>query len=74
MKKKPHNCICHECDIEFTIKITGKIGQKLVPEICPFCGDSLDVREERPLLKDFDDYDSFDEDEYYDEPDEIEDD
>jgi hypothetical protein len=73
MKKKPQNCICHECEVEFTIKITSKIGQKFIPEICPFCGDSLDVREERPLLKNFDDYDEFDEERYYEE-DEIEDD
>ena len=73
MKAKPHNCICHECDIELTIKVTSKIGQKLVPEICPFCGDSLDVKDDRPLLKDFDEYDEFDDEKYY-EDDEIEDD
>lgn len=74
MSKKPKKCICHECEVEFDIIITGTNGKKLVPEICPFCGDVADVRDDRPFLKDFDEYDEFDDDGYYTDDDELEDD
>lgn len=75
MAKKKHKCICHECQVEFDLTITNEVNSKLVPDICPFCGDVVDLRDERPFLKDFDDYDDFNDDEYYvDDEDEIDDD
>lgn len=68
MAKKKHKCICHECEVEFDLTVVGEDAtekSKLVPEICPFCGDVCDLRDERPFLKDFDEYDGFDDDEYY---------
>ena len=65
MAKKTKSCICHECEVEFDIVVTSIIGGKLVPEICPFCGDSVDIKDVRPLLKDFDEYDEFNDDQYY---------
>lgn len=64
MSKKKHKCVCHECQIEFDIVIVT-VNTRSVPEICPFCGDCADIRDERPFLKDFDEYDKFDDDEYY---------
>lgn len=72
MAKKKHKCICHECEVEFDLTIVGE-KTKLVPEICPFCGDVCDLRDERPFLKNFDEYDDFNDEEYYSD-DEIDDD
>lgn len=69
MGKKKRSCTCHECEIEFDIVIVGEKGKKAIPEICPFCGDSVDLHEDRPFLKDFDEYDEFDDDKYYTEDD-----
>ena len=79
MKKKKQKCVCHECSVTFDITITGILTgdkqSKLTPQICPFCGDSVELDEDRPFLKDFDDYDDFDDDKYYnDDEDEIDDD
>jgi hypothetical protein len=65
MGKKTTKCVCHECDVEFDIVVVGENGKKLVPDICPFCGDVCDLRDERPFLKDFQEYDDFDFDKYY---------
>lgn len=61
MKKKRKDCTCHECEISFTVTF---IGRKTL-QLCPFCGDAIDVHDDRPLLKDFDEYDEFDEEKYY---------
>lgn len=77
MGKKFKNCTCHECEVVLEIKVSstsgGESGQKFLPQICPFCGDSLDIQTEAPLLKDFDDYDDFNDDKYYSDDDEIDD-
>ena len=65
MKKKKKSCECHECEVTFDITITSLEGSKLIPQICPFCGDAVDVKDNRPFLKDFDEYDEFDDDKYY---------
>lgn len=72
MKKKKKSYTCHECEINFSLEFKGK----KTPQLCPFCGDSISVEDDRPLLKDFDDYDTFDDDEYfiYDEDDVVDDD
>lgn len=75
MGKKKRACTCHECEVVFDVVIKTAEKTNLVPEICPFCGDAVDLTEERPLLKDFDQYDEFDDDKYYrEDDDEIEDD
>lgn len=72
MRKKPIKCVCHECNVGFDITVVANDDdKKLVAEICPFCGDVCDIRDERPAIKyyhdDFDKYydqdDDFDEDE-----------
>jgi transcription elongation factor Elf1 len=65
--KKSIKSICHECEVEFTVKIDSFLSgkKKLSVQICPFCGDVADTIEDRPLLKDFDDYDKFNDDEYF---------
>lgn len=74
MGKKKTSCTCHECELSFEIKITSSQGSRPHPQICPFCGDSVDALDERPFLKNFDEYDEFDDDEYYsDSDDEIDD-
>lgn len=70
-KSKSIKCVCHECEIDFQIKVTSHVGQNQSPQICPFCGDSIDVNDDRPLLRNFDEYDDFDEDEYYKDEDDI---
>lgn len=65
MGKKKKTCVCHECDVEFDVVIKTAEKSNLLPDICPFCGDIIDLREERPFLKDFDEYDDFDDDKYY---------
>lgn len=74
MSKKSKKCVCHECEIEFDIVVVSEKGKKAMPEICPFCGDIVDLRDDRPFLKNFDEYDEFNEDEYYSDDDELEDD
>lgn len=78
MKKKKQTCVCHECAVTMEIVVTGTLSgdkrSKLIPEICPFCGDVVELEDDRPFLKDFDDYDDFDDDKYYTDDDEIEDD
>lgn len=66
MRKKTTKCVCHECDVEFDIVVISDNGKKLVPDICPYCGDVCDLRDERTLIKDFEEYDKLDFDEYYD--------
>lgn len=77
-KKKKKSCVCHECEVTFDITITGTLSGneafKLLPQICPFCGDSVDAEEPTPFLKDFDEYDDFDDDKYYTDDDELDDD
>jgi hypothetical protein len=73
MGKKKHKCVCHECQVDFDLTIVGD-NTRLVPDICPFCGDCVDFRDERPILKDFDDYDKFDDAEYLSDEDDIDDD
>lgn len=65
--KKGTKCVCHECDVEFDIVVVGDKGKKLVPDICPFCGDVCDLRDDRPMIKGFEDYDDddLDFDKYY---------
>lgn len=63
MKKKKHKCICHDCEVECEI-LTFHAGRK-APELCPFCGSSIDLYEDRPLLKNFEDYDEFDDIKYF---------
>lgn len=77
-KKKTNKCVCHECDVELDITIVSSLDEqnknKLLPEICPFCGDCLDMRDSTPLLNSFDDLDEFDEEDYYDDDEVIDDD
>lgn len=70
-KNKPHKCVCHECEIDFNITVTSQVGRNQPPQICPFCGDSIDLNDDRPLLRDFDEYDEFDEEEYYNDEDDV---
>jgi hypothetical protein len=72
-KKAKKSCTCHECEVEFDIVITSTPGGRHTPQICPFCGDGVTLKEERPLLKNFDEYDEFDDDEYYTEDDDFDD-
>ena len=65
MKKKNKKYICHECETQFTLTVTSSVNKKVSPEICPFCGDIVDLVEERPLLKNFDEYDELDDASYY---------
>ena len=65
MSKKNNVHICHECEVEFKVSILSKDKKKLPIQICPFCGDSADHINTSPLLKDFDQYDQFNDDEYY---------
>lgn len=72
MGKRKNKCICHDCETEFQISVIGAI--KSEPEICPFCGSSIDVYEDHPLLKNFEEYDEFDDIKYFsDEDDDIDD-
>jgi hypothetical protein len=64
-KKAKKSCVCHECEVEFDIVITSSPAGRHTPQICPFCGDSVDIKDDRPFLKDFDEYDEFDDDGYY---------
>jgi ssDNA-binding Zn-finger/Zn-ribbon topoisomerase 1 len=64
--------VCEECEVVFTIKIVEHLGSssdKKIVEICPFCGDVADTWNTTPLLKDFDDYDNFEDDYYTDDED-----
>ena len=49
MKKKKQTCVCHECAVTIEIVVTGTLTgdkrSKFTPEICPFCGDSVDLEE-----------------------------
>jgi hypothetical protein len=79
MAKKKNKCVCHECEIYFDVVVTGSLtstgATRMLPQLCPFCGDSIQLEDERPFLKDFDEYDDFDDDKYYTEDeDEIDDD
>jgi hypothetical protein len=71
-RKAAKKYICTECDSSIEIKvITNESEEHNKIQFCPFCGDYLDdeaseKRDSGPLLKDFDDYDEFDEDKYYD--------
>lgn len=67
--KKTTKCVCHECDVEFDIVVPRDAGKKLVPDICPFCGDVCDLRDERTLVKTFEEIDDFDLEQYYDQED-----
>lgn len=65
-KTKTHKCCCTECEIYFTLAIDKSYSDKnILPEICPFCGETIKL-DSGPLLKNFDEYDEFDEDKYYD--------
>lgn len=74
MKKKTLKCVCHECDVGFDIVITSNdTNKKLVAEICPFCGDVCDLRDDSHFNKfypDVDDEDGFNYEKYYDRDDE----
>lgn len=70
MGKKKKSCTCHECEVVFDVVIKTAEKTNLIPEICPFCGDAVDLHEDRPFLKDFDEYDEFDDDKYYTDDDE----
>lgn len=73
-KKKPSKkYTCTECDSVIEIKvISNDSDEHNKVQFCPFCADYLDdetenkKHEEGPLLKDFDDYDEFDDEKYYD--------
>lgn len=72
MAKKKHKCICDDCEAECEIIVSGPL--RLSPEICPFCGSPINVYEDRPLLKNFEDYDEFDDLKYFsDEDDDLDD-
>ena len=71
MSKKSKNEIeCDECG--HTCTITHKEKQTI--SHCPFCGEPATPKEnnERPLLNNFDDLDSFNEEDYYEDEDEVE--
>lgn len=70
MKKKKKSFVCNDCEAEFQLYFTGK----KTPQICPFCGELVNFVDERPFLKDFDEYDNFDDMEYYSEDDDCVDD
>lgn len=74
-KPKTHKCCCTECEVYFTLIIDKSYSDKnSLPEICPFCGETIKL-DSGPLLKNFDDYDEFDDDKYYDDyEDDIDDD
>ncbi|MFN4975335.1 MAG: hypothetical protein ACK5GV_08830 [Bacteroidota bacterium] len=72
-KKAAKKYTCTECDSIIEIKILSNESEEHNKiQFCPFCGDYLDdeseprKHEDRPLLKDFDDYDEFDDEKYYD--------
>lgn len=74
MRKKTIKCVCHECDVGFDVVITANdSNKKLVAEICPFCGDVCDMRDDRPAIKYYQDDESFDFDEYYEQDDDFDD-
>lgn len=70
-KKRAKKYICSECDSIVEIKIISNDSDEHTKiQFCPFCADYLDEdsnkkHEAGPLLKDFDDYDEFDDDKYY---------
>lgn len=65
-KTKKHKCYCAECDTQFTLAIDKSYSDRnALPEICPFCGETIKL-DSGPLLKNFDEYDDFDDDKYYD--------
>jgi hypothetical protein len=67
MRKKTLKCVCHECVVDFDIVIVAnESNKKLVPDICPFCGDVCDLRDERTFSKFFDEDENFDYEKYYD--------
>lgn len=63
MKKIKREIECYECDLKFTLQYKGK----KMPQCCPFCGEGVHVVEETPFLKDFDEYDNFDDVDYFNE-------
>ena len=67
MKKAKKDVECYECDLKFTITYKSKH----LPQCCPFCGEGVTIVDERPFLKDFDEYDDFDDAEYFSEEDEF---
>ncbi len=66
MRQKKKSFVCNDCEAEFQLYFKGK----KTPQICPFCGESVNLVDERPFLKDFDEYDEFDDAEYFSEDDE----
>lgn len=61
MKKLKKEIECYECDLKFTLQYKSK----KTPQCCPFCGEGIHVAEESPFLKDFDEYDNFDDADYF---------
>lgn len=63
---------CAECCNSIEIKIISMESDEYTKvQFCPFCSDYLEdfsenKKEEAPLLKDFEDYDEFDDEKYYD--------
>jgi peptide subunit release factor 1 (eRF1) len=67
MKKGKKELECFECDVKFTLTYKGKQQ----PQCCPFCGEGIHVTEERPLLNDFEQYDTFEDADYFSEDEEF---
>jgi len=73
MKNKLKKYVCSECFCIVEIKIlkTEKDSQHKIAQFCPLCSDYLEPStsdsEELPFLKNFDDYDQFNDEDYYDE-------
>ena len=61
MKKAKKDIECYECDLKFTLQYKSK----KIPQCCPFCGEGIHVPEDTPFLKDFDEYDNFDDVDYF---------
>jgi hypothetical protein len=47
MSNKSKTFFCFSCEAEGTIKYSAE-DTKIIPEFCPFCGDSLDNEEFTP--------------------------
>lgn len=65
MKKIKKELECYECELKFTLQFKGKKS----PQCCPFCGEGIHVVDTAPFLKDFDEYDDFDDAKYFEEDD-----
>ena len=58
MSTKTITAECHNCESSYDITYMEELVSEQYPEICPFCGETIDALSEENYIEDEDDMDN----------------